>query len=93
MDRNWTWRRAIQPSGPGWGTDDETVRALQAKIGQLTMENDFLERGLDKDSRAQRQEMVERKGPLPVVRQCELLAVPRSTGGLGAEPRPDATDR
>lgn len=28
------------------GKDDETVEALQAKIGQLTMENDFLERGL-----------------------------------------------
>lgn len=28
------------------GTTDETVAALHAKIGQLTMENDFLERGL-----------------------------------------------
>jgi transposase-like protein len=27
---------------------EETVRALQAKIGQLTMENDFLERGLER---------------------------------------------
>ena len=26
----------------------ETVQALQAKIGQLTMENDFLERGLER---------------------------------------------
>jgi transposase-like protein len=25
----------------------ETVQAMQAKIGQLTMENDFLERGLE----------------------------------------------
>lgn len=28
------------------GQDDEAVQALRAKIGQLTMENDFLERGL-----------------------------------------------
>jgi len=28
------------------GKDDEDVQALHAKIGQLTMENDFLERGL-----------------------------------------------
>ena len=30
------------------GTDAETVAALHAKIGQLTMENDFLERGLER---------------------------------------------
>ncbi len=30
------------------GTDAEAVEALHAKIGQLTMENDFLERGLTK---------------------------------------------
>jgi len=28
------------------GKDDEAVQALHAKIGELTMENDFLERGL-----------------------------------------------
>jgi transposase len=27
---------------------EETVQALHAKIGQLTMENDFLERGLER---------------------------------------------
>lgn len=32
-------------SGQG-GTDEETVEAQHAKIGQLAMENDFLERGL-----------------------------------------------
>ncbi|MEX2517033.1 MAG: IS3 family transposase [Gammaproteobacteria bacterium] len=57
----------------------ETVQDLHAKIGQLTMENDFLERGARKDSRAQRKEMVERKDPLPVKRQCALLDLPRST--------------
>jgi len=30
------------------GADDEAVAALHAKIGQLTMENDFLERGLER---------------------------------------------
>jgi len=30
------------------GKDDEAVAALHAKIGQLTMENDFLERGLER---------------------------------------------
>jgi len=29
-------------------TGDETIKALQAKIGELTMERDFLERGLER---------------------------------------------
>jgi transposase len=33
-------------STPSGDKPDETVQALHAKIGQLTMENDFLERGL-----------------------------------------------
>jgi hypothetical protein len=32
----------------GGGTEAETVAVLHAKIGQLTMENDFLERGLER---------------------------------------------
>jgi transposase-like protein len=28
--------------------DEETIQSLHAKIGQLTMENDFLERGLER---------------------------------------------
>lgn len=32
----------------GSGTDDEAVQALHAKIGQLTMERDFLARGLER---------------------------------------------
>lgn len=30
------------------GTGDERIKALQAKIGELTMERDFLERGLER---------------------------------------------
>jgi transposase-like protein len=36
--------RAVQRGGP----DAETMAGLHAKIGQLTMENDFLERGLER---------------------------------------------
>jgi len=36
--------RTAQRGGP----EAETVAALHAKIGQLTMENDFLERGLER---------------------------------------------
>ncbi|WP_293653299.1 IS3 family transposase [Thiolapillus sp.] len=58
---------------------EETIQELHAKIGQLTMENDFLGTRARTDSRAQRKEMVDRKEPLPVARQCELLELPRST--------------
>lgn len=34
--------------GSKGSSDEEDVQALHAKIGQLTMENDFLERGLTK---------------------------------------------
>jgi transposase len=33
-----------KPAGKG----DEQIKALQAKIGELTMERDFLERGLER---------------------------------------------
>jgi transposase-like protein len=48
-------RRLVEGAGDiftrtaqGGGTDAETVAGLHAKIGQLTMENDFLERGLER---------------------------------------------
>ena len=50
------WKKRLVESAGGvfartaqsGGKDDETVAALHAKIGQLTMENDFLERGLER---------------------------------------------
>jgi hypothetical protein len=36
-------RGAVSPSG---AADAETVKTLHAKIGQLTVEKDFLEQGL-----------------------------------------------
>ena len=50
------WKKQLLESAPdvfGKGAQkaeesEETVEALHAKIGQLTMENDFLERGLER---------------------------------------------
>jgi len=50
------WKKQLLESAPdvfGKGAQkaeesEETVAALHAKIGQLTMENDFLERGLER---------------------------------------------
>ncbi len=48
-------RRLVEGAGEvftrgaqGDSNGDEVLKALQAKIGQLTMENDFLERGLER---------------------------------------------
>ena len=37
---------AFDKGSPNDDLSDQTIMDLQAKIGQLTMENDFLERGL-----------------------------------------------
>jgi transposase len=50
------WKKQLLNGAPDvFGKDakqaedtEETVQALHAKIGQLTMENDFLERGLER---------------------------------------------
>lgn len=39
---------AFEKGGGGPEDQEATIQALQAKIGQLTMENDFLESGLTK---------------------------------------------
>jgi transposase-like protein len=51
----------------------ERIRELQAKIGELTMENDFLEGALGKFPRPERQTMIERDGEISVKRRAQLL--------------------
>jgi putative transposase len=58
---------------------EANLRILEIEeIKSHPMENDFRTRAR-KDSRAQRQEMVDRSHALPVARQCQLLDLPRST--------------
>ncbi|MDD2316420.1 MAG: IS3 family transposase [Desulfobacterales bacterium] len=57
--------------GPG-------VKELHAKIGQLSMENDFLFRCARSHRRCERQEMIDKEEKLPVTRQCKLLELNRS---------------
>jgi len=56
-----------------------TVQELHAKIGQLTMENDFFRTWAHADTRAQRKDVVTRENPLSITRQCEVLDLSRST--------------
>ncbi|HEV2425350.1 MAG TPA: IS3 family transposase [Terriglobia bacterium] len=73
--------RAAQVFG---GTNGEAVSApdvktLHAKIGELTLENDFLGRRAHQGGPAERKKMIDRTHELPVTRQCRLLELSRST--------------
>ncbi|NEX64571.1 IS3 family transposase [Noviherbaspirillum galbum] len=63
------------------------LKTLHAKIGQLTLENDFLGRRAHQGGTAERKEMIDRTHDLPVSRQCQILSLARST----AYYRPQAT--
>ena len=66
------------------------LKALHAKIGELTLENDFLEGALTKAGLLERKAMIDREHDLPISRQAEALGVqPRapSTTNPG-QPRP-----
>ena len=56
------------------------VRDLHAKIGQLTVERDFLAGGLKRSARGERKAMIApgHRG-LSVSRQCRLLSISRSS--------------
>ncbi|MGH6939751.1 IS3 family transposase [Hypericibacter sp.] len=56
------------------------VHDLHAKIGQLTVERDFLAKGLKAMSRGERKAMIEPRHPgLSLSRQCRLLSIGRSS--------------
>ncbi|TRZ76454.1 MAG: IS3 family transposase [Deltaproteobacteria bacterium] len=60
---------------PDQGT---SVKDLHAKIGQLSMENDFLFRRARSHRRCERKAMIDKGDKLPVTRQCDLLDLCRS---------------
>ena len=59
---------------------------LHAKIGQLTLENDFLEGALTKAVIAECKAMIDRDHQVPVTRQAQLLSMSR--GAVYYLPRP-----
>src|SRR3954454_15706807 len=62
------------------------LKVLHAKIGELTLENDFFGRCARQGGVAERKAMIERGHDLPRGRQAELVGLSRST--LYYEPRP-----
>ncbi|WP_188825379.1 IS3 family transposase [Brucella endophytica] len=63
-----------EPAGP---TVD--VKTLHAKIGELTLENDFLGRSARQGGIAGRKEMIDRSHKLSVARQAKLLGFSRGS--------------
>ncbi|MEI8633063.1 IS3 family transposase [Vibrio sp. PP-XX7] len=69
----------IFSSGSHSGKDNsEDMDKLHAKIGQLTMENDFSQSARSLD-RAQRKDALDKTDSLSVKQQCKLLNIARST--------------
>ncbi|WP_434513533.1 IS3 family transposase [Dechloromonas sp. ARDL1] len=66
------------------------IQTMQAKIGQLTLENGFFRKGAHQGGHAERKKMIDRNHDLPVVRQCQILALARSTAYY--TPKPTSTE-
>ena len=54
-------------------------KTLHAKIGHLTLENNFLKRRAHQGGLAERKAMMDRTHHLSIGRQCQLLQLARST--------------
>jgi len=75
-------------SQPGKPID---VKSLHAKIGELTLENDFLEVALGKAGLLRRKAMIMREHDLSITKQAKTLSISR--GSVYYLPRPlSATD-
>ncbi|WP_425195007.1 IS3 family transposase [Paraburkholderia kururiensis] len=55
------------------------VTVLHAKIGQLTLENDFLKRSAQQGGVAERKAMIDRAHALPIAQQARLVGIARSS--------------
>lgn len=61
------------------------IQTMQAKIGQLTLGNDF-RKGANQGGHAERKKMIDHNHDLPVVRQCKILELARSTAYYTPKP-------
>ena len=73
------------------------VKSLHAKIGELTLENDFLESRAQQGGIAERKAMIDREHDLSITKQAEALNISRGSvyylpaSGVGERPGGDAT--
>ena len=80
--------RAAQLFGAGTGQAEKPVdmKVLHAKIGELALENDFLEAALHEGGIAGRKAMIDRAHKLPLARQAKAVGISR--GSIYYRPRP-----
>ena len=80
--------RAAQLFGAGTGQAEKPVdmKVLHAKIGELALENDFLESALTKAGLPGRKAMIDRDHKLPLARQAKAVGISR--GSIYYRPRP-----
>jgi len=62
------------------------LKSLHAKIGELTLENDFFERRAQQGRHAERNAMIDRSHDLPIANQAKALGISR--GSVYYLPRP-----
>ena len=80
------WKTRLQESAAGVFGEDKAeqqvkvdVTRMQAKIGELTLENDFLENCARQSGPAERKAMINPEQKLSISRQAEVLEISRST--------------
>ena len=66
-------------SGNGAAQPAVDVKSLHVKIGELSLENDFLEGALTKAGLLKRKAMIDRDHNLPITRQAAVLSISRGS--------------
>ena len=69
----------FSPSGTATAQPAIDVKSLHAKIGQLTLENDFLEGALTKAGLSERKAMIDREHDLSITKQAAALNISRGS--------------
>ncbi|WP_415768221.1 IS3 family transposase [Paraburkholderia sp. J69-1] len=95
------WKRQLQEraadvfgaAGPVSSEPPVDVKTLHAKIGQLSLENDFLKRCAHQGGIAERKAMIDRGHALPVSQQVRLVGIARSSAYYRARPLSDDDQR
>ncbi|MGB6922431.1 MAG: IS3 family transposase [Methyloceanibacter sp.] len=78
------------PGGNGAAQPAIDVKSLHAKIGELTLENDFLGRSARQSRFAERKAMIDREHGLAIAKQAEALNISRGSVYYLPRPMPEA---
>ncbi|HMF86476.1 MAG TPA: IS3 family transposase [Gemmatimonadaceae bacterium] len=76
--------------GNGGAQPAVDVKSLHAKIGELTLENDFLGRSARQSRFVERKAMINREHGLPITKQAQVLRISRGSVYYLTRPMPEA---